>query len=469
VALGGTHFDGRRFIPNAIEAGAAAVAFEGEGEFDGAANLRVESAADFLALAAHRFYGDPSANMTVLGITGTNGKTTTTYLLESIFTAAGKNVGVIGTVNYRFGGKTLDAPNTTPMASDLAALMAQMRDAGVDTVVMEVSSHALDQRRVLGVNFDVACLSNLTRDHLDYHENFEEYFAAKASFFSDYLPRTSKARPVACVNLDDPRGVDFLAACSTETLTYGSFDGSDVRLGDLRIDGKGLRGRLIHPHGSTPIVSGLLGDFSASNVMAAVTMALGMGVSLEKIRVGIENTKFVPGRLEPVASDEFLVLVDYAHTPNALENVISSMTKLAKGRLITVFGCGGDRDPGKRPMMGSAVASICQVSVVTSDNPRTESPHQIIEQILEGVEPFDLDRVEPDELASYERGRGLIVEPDRRKAIELAVMGARPGDVVLIAGKGHEDYQIIGTVKHDFDDRVEAAKALAMRKEKQFG
>ena len=460
VAMPGLHVHGSAFIPAAIEAGAAAVVHDGDQAYPGAVNVRVLDVRSFLGHAAHRFFGDPSAKMTVVGVTGTNGKTTVTYLLESIFAAAGSKVGVIGTVNYRFAGTTLPAPNTTPLAVDLARVMRRMRDAGVDTVVTEVSSHALDQQRVRGVRFDAACFTNLSRDHLDYHRDLADYFETKKLLFTRYLPDSGKANRVASVNLDDPRGVELAGQCGRGLITFGQTEGTDVRLAEPRVDLKGLRGRLVSPHGTFEITSPLLGDFSVSNVLAAASVSLGLGVAPDRIRVGIERLRRVPGRLDPVGSGDVRVLVDYAHTPEALTNVLDSLTRLVKGRIITVFGCGGDRDEGKRPLMGQAVAEQSHISVVTSDNPRTEDPDAIIKQILPGMEPLGPERIDPEALADFSGVHGLIVQPDRRRAIALAIQGARPGDVVLIAGKGHEDYQILGTTKHPFDDRVEARKVL---------
>ena len=466
VAMPGIHVDGKKFIPKAIKAGAAAVAFSGEDSYEGAINIRVEDVKTFLGPVAHRFFDYPSSRMNIIGITGTNGKTTTTYIIESILKAAGKNVGVIGTINYRYEGKTFPAPNTTPLAVDLARLLSQMEQAGVDTVVMEVSSHALDQDRVLGVEFDGACFSNLSRDHLDYHKNIDDYFEAKKLFFSKFLTDSKKPEKFACVNLDDQYGVHMAAAYQGRVLTYGQNEGSDVRLRNAKVDFTGVCGRVTTPFGSFEIHSDLLGDFSVYNILAAIVISIGAGISTSKIKKGIENLERVPGRLEPVGKGDFLLLVDYAHTPHALENVLDSLMRLAKRRIITVFGCGGDRDPGKRPLMGDAVAQRSHVTIVTSDNPRTEDPNSIIEQILPGIEPHGLKTLNPDDLQNYEGGKGLVIEADRRAAINLAINAARKDDIVLIAGKGHEDYQIIGTTKHDFDDRVEALKALeALTKE----
>lgn len=464
VAMPGVHIHGRNFIPKAIESGAAAVVFDGEGNFKGAVNVRVSSVLDFLGPAAHRFFGDPTRDVQVIGITGTNGKTSTTYIVESIMKAAGFKTGVIGTVNYRFGDETLPAPNTTPLAVDLARLIRKMVDGGTQKIIAEVSSHALDQKRVLGVNFDVACFTNFSRDHLDYHHDLDSYFESKLTLFSTYLPASGKTKKVSIVNLDDPRSTAVLSACTGRRISYGLTEGGDVRLSKAVIDKMGVRGRLIHPFGSTEISSELLGDFSVSNILAAASICMGCGISPEKIKSGIKNQKIVPGRLEPVTTDEdFLVLVDYAHTPEALENVLSSLERLAKGRIITVFGCGGDRDPGKRPLMGRAVAEKSQVTIVTSDNPRTENPHAIIDQILPGIAPYELEPVRHRDLKEYDGGHGMIVEPDRKEAIALAIKGARTNDIILIAGKGHEDYQIIGTTKHPFDDKALALEFLKTR------
>ena len=463
VAMPGMHVHGREFIDTALAANVAAIAFDGEGVWPGSISIRVKDAREFLGLTAHRFFGNPSSKMKVIGITGTNGKTTVTYLLESILTKAKKKVGVIGTVNYRFEGNIIAATNTTPLAVDLAQLMKQMVDFGIDTVVMEVSSHALDQMRVKGVQFDAACFTNLSRDHLDYHRTLEEYFEAKKLFFTRYLPDSNKSSKFACVNLDDPYGVDIKNAGSNEIITFGQDTNADLKLADASVDFSGVSGRLQASDGQAQIKSPLLGDFSVSNILAASAVAMGLQVDLETIGQGISDIGRVPGRLEPIGKKEFLVLVDYAHTPEALVNVLNSLKRLSKGRIITVFGCGGDRDPGKRPLMGDAVAARSQITIVTSDNPRTEDSQAIIDQILPGIDPHNLEMVEPENLRKYERGKGLLVQPNRREAIRIAINGAQKGDIVLIAGKGHEDYQVIGSTRHSFDDRVQAREALIER------
>ena len=466
VAMPGVHVHGKTFIESAIRDGAAAVAFDGEETFDGAINIRVLKVEPFLGHIAHRFFGHPSSEMKIVGITGTNGKTTITYMLESILVQAGHKVGVIGTINYRYAKQDHPAPNTTPLAVDLARLMRAMRDKDVDTTVMEVSSHALDQDRVAGVQFDAACFTNLSRDHLDYHQDIEEYFEAKKLLFTSFLAHSTKTNKLACVNLDDPFGTRIAAEVGGRLLTFGTDEAADVRLADAKVDFSGVTGRLVSPFGAFEIASPLLGNFTVSNLLAAISLALGMGVAPDKIRRGIEKLDRVPGRLDPVGKGDFLVLVDYAHTPQALENVLDSMARLVKGRIITVFGCGGDRDPGKRPLMGAAVAAHSDISVVTSDNPRTENPDAIIAQILPGLSPYNLAQIEAEALPSYDGGQAMVVQPDRSRAIALAVAAAKPGDIVLIAGKGHEDYQIIGTTKYPFDDRNQALKALEERSER---
>ena len=463
VAMPGMHVHGREFVEAAIRANVTAIAHDTEDTWPGVLNIRVRDAREFLGLTANRFFEDPSSKMNVIGITGTNGKTTITYLLESILAKAGKKVGVIGTVNYRFEGNIIAATNTTPLAVDLVRLMKQMVDFGIDTVIMEVSSHALDQMRVEGVQFDVACFTNLTRDHLDYHHSLEEYFKAKKLFFTKYLPDSGKSSKFASVNLDDPYGVIIKNSCSEPLITFGENQNADMQLADANVDFSGVAGRLEFRGKQVKIKSPLLGDFSVSNILAASSIAAGLEVSMENIRQGIADLKNVPGRLESVGNKDYLVLVDYAHTPEALVNVLDSLKRLSQGRIITVFGCGGDRDPGKRPIMGAAVATRSQITIVTSDNPRTEEPQGIIDQILPGIEPYKLETVRSDALRAYEGGKGLLVQPNRREAIRTAVNAAGKGDIVLIAGKGHEDYQIIGVTRHSFDDCVQAREALIER------
>ncbi|MDP8225689.1 MAG: UDP-N-acetylmuramoyl-L-alanyl-D-glutamate--2,6-diaminopimelate ligase [Candidatus Lernaella stagnicola] len=468
VAIRGEKLDGAKFIPQAIAAGASAVAAETDFAADGVARITVADARRFAAVAAHRLAGDPTAGLRVVGITGTNGKTSVTYQLEAIFQAEGRKVGVIGTVNYHYNNHVLAARFTTPEAPDLVAILQEMKNFGVDTVVMEVSSHALQLQRAVGCHFDAGVFTNLSRDHLDFHGALDAYLAAKLRLFEEMLPVSAKRKPhvFAAINTEDAAGRKVREATSVRAITYGA--GADLHWIDVECDFDGLRGRLQYGDEVLEVKSPLLGDFQTMNVLAVAAVCCGLDTPGEAVIAGLAACDRIPGRLEPVGKQEFLVLVDYAHTPDALENVVGTLRRLSKGRLIVVFGCGGDRDRGKRPMMGKAVAQQANISLITSDNPRTENPAEIIRQILPGVEKTGRKRLEPEQLRDL-NGNGdsyYAVEPDRAAAIRVAIDIARPGDVVLIAGKGHEDYQIIGTERIHFDDREVATEALAKRAKK---
>ncbi len=399
-----------------------------------------------MATAAANFWGRPANAMSLLGVTGTNGKTTTTYLVEAMLAAAGERPGVVGTVNYRFAGREVPAPNTTPESTALQELLAQMKDAGTTSVVMEVSSHALAQDRVHGLSYTSAAFTNLTRDHLDYHGDMEGYFAAKRRLFFELL-----AGP-ATVNADDPFGLRLLDELGREGRTAWGFSSrgtvADLHVRDAVTTIDGMSGTLVTPRGEAPFRTALVGGHNLENILTATGLVLGAAFDLKDVLRGIEALENVPGRLERVSARGINVFVDYAHSDDALARALAALRPLTKGRLITMFGCGGDRDQGKRPLMGEAAARGSDIVVVTSDNPRTEDAQAIIEAILPGVARGGV--------------REQHVEADRRKAIDLAIGLARPGDVVLLAGKGHEDYQIVGTTKHHFDDREEARRALGV-------
>ncbi len=450
VAVKGLRSDGHAFVATAIERGAAAVVVERE---DVARDLAVpvvvvRSGAIALGVMTGRVLGDPAAAMTLIGITGTNGKTTTTFLIEAILAAAGKRVGVIGTVSYRWPGTTVDAPYTTPTPQVLHETFAAMRDAGCTHVVMEVSSAALSMDRLAGVQFSVAAFSNLTQDHLDVHGTMEAYRDAKRRLFRDHLVPGSG---VAVVNVDDPEGEGMIAAGRGRALRVSANGApSDVRVAEQTSTVRGIRARLATPRGELVVEAPpLVGHYNVANVALAAAVGEALGLEQDRIAAGIAALRGVPGRVERVANAADLdILVDYAHTPDALRNVLGALRPLTRRRLICVFGCGGDRDPSKRPKMGAAVAELADLAVVTSDNPRTENPRAIIDQILPGVP------------------RPFLVEVDRAIAIRAAIAEATPGDVVVIAGKGHEDYQIVGTTKHHFDDREQAARAVTLREQR---
>ena len=461
IAVPGTKLDGRRFIDDAKAKGAAAILTEEGGASPGGATalVVVPNARLALSLVAANRYQAAQA-LTLTAVTGTNGKTTTTYLLEAILAAAGRRPGVIGTVGYRFGDKTQEAPLTTPGALQLHSLFSQMKGEGCSDVVLEASSIALDQGRLHGCCFRVAGLSNITQDHLDYHGTMERYRAAKAILFRELL---SAENGVAVLFADDQAGLAMRPEVHGPVLTLTRQPrGADVAVLDRHLGIDGTRLKLATPAGPLEIASRLVGDFNLSNLLLAAGMALAHGIDRNAIATGLARVQGVPGRLQRVANAAgVLCLVDYAHTPDALERALDVLRPLGTGRVLVVFGCGGDRDKGKRPRMGQAAAERADVVVVTSDNPRSEDPGAILDMIVAGVEKTGIVR----RLASELRQglSGYHVEADRKLAIELAVALARPGDTLLIAGKGHEDYQILGTQKIHFDDREVAAAAFAAR------
>ncbi len=460
VALKGSRTDGHLYIEVALRGGARVIVTEQEmAPPAGVTVVQVRQARLALAQLSAAFYGHPSREMTLVGITGTNGKTTTAYLLESIFRAAGHRVGVVGTVNYRVGEVTWLAPVTTPESLDLQRLLREMRQLGVSHGVMEVSSHALDLRRVDRTMFTAGVFTNLSQDHLDYHREMKDYFAAKSRLFVEILQDGGPSRGLAVLNLDERRGRELRERVQVPVITYGRRRGGEGRPQRDEFRRDGLRAVLATPAGELEVSSGLCGPFNLANIMAAVATSLGLGVSREAVVKGVAGLAGVPGRLERFGGQGSpTVFVDYAHTPAALEEVIRALRSLGFGRLITVFGCGGDRDRGKRPLMGRAAAAGSHLVVVTSDNPRTEEPGRIIADIEAGLEVAGCCQL--TEVAARRGERGYLVIPDRREAINQAVRLARPEDAVLVAGEGHEDYQIWGERRLPFDDREEVVKAL---------
>jgi UDP-N-acetylmuramoyl-L-alanyl-D-glutamate--2,6-diaminopimelate ligase len=393
----------------------------------------------------------------VVGVTGTNGKTTTTYLLEAILTEAGMAPAVVGTVNYRFGAAVHLAPHTTPEAVELLEQVAQFHAAGARSLVMEVSSHALDQHRADGIRFQVGVFTNLTPEHLDYHGDMDRYFASKLRLFKELLPANGGR---AAINIDDAYGAR-LAALLPNALTCGRSAQAGIHPEQLAVTLDGIHGVVTTPAGPVRLDSPLLGDYNVENLLGAIGGAVALGLPLPVIERGLAQAAAVPGRLERVDNDRGAVaLVDYAHTGDALDRVLQALQALEPARIITVFGCGGDRDPRKRPVMGEVTARRADIAIVTSDNPRTEDPLQIIEQIRGGVVTVHArEWTQAEALAG--NGRGYLVIPDRRAAIRFAVSLLRPNDVLLVAGKGHEDYQILGTTRIHFDDREELRNAFA--------
>ena len=461
VAIEGLKADGHHHMEDAIGRGAIAVVGQ-KASFvsEKASIITVDNSRLALAALAAAFYGHPSRELYLIGITGTNGKTTTAYLVEAILNAAGCNVGVIGTINYRFGGKEFENPVTTPESLDLMRILRQMADSGVTHVVLEVSSHALDLDRVAFCEFDIGVFTNLSRDHLDYHGDMDTYWQCKKKMCVDCLGgEFSQKEAAAVVNWDDAKGKELASEVSVRCLRTGLSEECEIR-GDVQVSIDGASGTLEVPEGRFDFSTPLIGRHNIYNILAATGVATAMGLSLPTIKEGIEKLLGVPGRLEPVPNNAgFSVFVDYAHTPDALENVLRTLKSLTTGRLITVFGCGGDRDRDKRPMMGKAAGRFSDLSILTSDNPRTEEPKSILKEIEKGVRKVQETKLEPAVLCK-EPGQGYTVEPDRRRAIALGINAAKPGDTVLIAGKGHETYQIVGSETLDFDDRLEAKKAL---------
>ncbi len=454
-ACQGQHQDGHRFIAEAIARGAAAVVAERNDRGGAAVPFVVTRAVRrCLALMAARFYDEPSRRLVALAVTGTNGKTTTTYLLEGIWRARGMATGVVGTISYRYGDVVRPSPLTTPDALELQRLLADMVAAGVEAVAVEVSSHALALDRVRGCHWDAAVFTNLTHDHLDFHPDLEAYYASKARLFHDHLRASGKAQRVAVVGIDNAYGRRLAAEIEGRVITFGRDRTADVHPLDVRQTLRGMEGTISVLGAPLRLSSALIGVHHLQNVMAAAAAAGGLGLPIDVIEAGLRACSTVPGRLERVGSSSgAAVFVDYAHTPDALEGAIAALRALCAGRVITVFGCGGDRDRTKRPVMGEVAARTSDVVIVTSDNPRTEDPEAILSDIEPGIRRGDLAPVSAAALRAGERG--YVREPDRRTAIALALDIAGVADVVLIAGKGHENYQIVGAERRHFDDRDE--------------
>jgi len=451
VALKGQHADGSAFVRQAIERGAIAIVSQDAApENVAVAWTVVNDARRALALLAAEFFGNPSNGMQVVGITGTNGKTTTAYLVASIFDAAGIRCGVLGTVGYRIGAETREATHTTPESPEVQRLLREMLDRGCGACAMEVSSHALSLHRVDGMTFAAGVFTNLTRDHLDFHPDMEAYFQAKRRLF-EMLPRDAPS----LINLDDPRAASLIELAG-RPVTYAVNRQADISPGPLSFSLQGLTFDVRTPRGTLHIKSSLVGRPNVYNILAAVSTAIALGMSFDAIERGISSLEGVPGRFQVVSEtkDDVTVVVDYAHTDDALRNLLETARPLTPARLITVFGCGGDRDRTKRPLMGAVAGRLSDLIVITSDNPRSEDPLKIIEDIQRGI-TVDTRRDTAQRMLTY---------PDRREAIGKAIELARPGDVVLIAGKGHEKYQIVGGDVRPFDDVAVAREALGRKR-----
>jgi UDP-N-acetylmuramoyl-L-alanyl-D-glutamate--2,6-diaminopimelate ligase len=463
VAVRGFHSDGHRFVSQAVRQGAVAVVSEeGIALEDGSHVLfiRVPDSRRALAQIAAAFYGHPSRKLELVGITGTNGKTTTTYLVKSIIEAAGSRAGLIGTIDYRIGERIYPAPNTTPESLDLQRLLAEMVGLGAKYCVMEVSSHALTLGRTEECSFAVAAFTNLTQDHLDFHRDMESYFRAKLLLFAGLAPDAT-----AVVNWDDNRSAEIIRNTKARVITFGLLDRADIRpSGVVRHGIDGLSFDVTTPSGTVAVRSPLVGRHNIYNILTAVGIGTALGFPGDIIARGIGSMKAVPGRMEKVDEGQpFGVVVDYAHTEDALVRLLEAVREVARGRVITVFGCGGDRDRTKRPKMGAVAVKGSDLVIVTSDNPRTEDPRAIIREIEEGMRGSGI-RISGTNSHFVEPGKTpYLVVPDRNVAINAAIGMANPGDVVVLAGKGHEDYQVLGDKKVHFDDREEARKAIRKR------
>ena len=474
VAIEGQTADGHDFIHQALQQGAAAIVVQKEPPQSYLKEclaqalwrrpiiIRVSDSRKAMADLAARFYGNPSENMTLIGITGTNGKTTVAYLIESILLQAGLKTGVIGTINYRYADKTFSNPMTTPESLDLQRILAQMLSRGVTHVVMEASSHAIDLYRIRNCWFDVAVFTNLSQDHLDFHGDMQSYWSSKKRLFTEYLTRgPKKDRAVAVINCNDPRGKELADRLPMPVVKTGSASDCEIKAENYQCELIGTTGKAATPGGSFDFKTPLVGVHNVENILSAVGTGTALKIAPQTVKAGIEALAAIPGRLESIEnSNGRFVYVDYAHTPDALENAISALKEIAPARIICVFGCGGDRDKKKRPLMGEIAARLCDLSVVTSDNPRSEDALAIIDQILPGTRQANgVEYSDRDLEAGFEK-KGFVVEPDRQRAIELGIKSSRPDDAVLIAGKGHETYQILGATTIDFDDREEARKVL---------
>lgn len=456
VAVRGFVVDGHAFVTDAAARGAVAALVEERAGAGGITEVVVPDTREALGRVSHEFYGRPSERMKTHAVTGTNGKTTTSYLVDSILRETGLKTGVVGTLGYRLADRREPGDRTSPESLDLARLMSAMVEVGVEVVTMEVSSHALVLKRTTGLKLDTATLTNLSRDHLDFHGSLEEYAAAKRKLFDLLNDDAWKPGATAVVNEDDDFGRsligDLKGSNRVATLTYG-FDRGDVHAENVGSTSRGTTARFVTPVGDLDVHLGLVSRFNVMNALAATAVAVSQRVPPDAITRGLSRVERVEGRLDLVdAGQDFTVVVDYAHTPDALEQVLKALADLGPSRIITVFGCGGDRDRGKRPMMGEIALRGSDVVIVTSDNPRTEAPSKIIRDILASA-------------GAAGAGKTLEVIENRREAIERAVEIAEPGDLVLIAGKGHETYQILGETTIHFDDREEAERAIRERRD----
>ncbi|MDY0291999.1 MAG: UDP-N-acetylmuramoyl-L-alanyl-D-glutamate--2,6-diaminopimelate ligase [Desulfuromonadaceae bacterium] len=462
-ALRGTHFDGHAYIPQVVAAGAVAVVVDTVVEVEAAACvIRVTDVRQAMAYVARGFYSHPQQGMFIAAVTGTNGKTTLTYMLEALLRMKGKNPAVVGTISNRMDGKELEASHTTPDSLGLYQLLADFKANGANALALEVSSHALEQQRVLGLDIDLGVFTNLTPEHLDYHLDMERYYTAKARLFSAAAGYGCRR---AVINIADPYG-ERLAAEIPEALCVdprvGATSHADIRVSRATYELDGISAEIHTPDGDVEIHSPLIGPFNLENLCCAMGAGVAMGLSIQDTAECLAQVLPIPGRLERVENTlGALVLVDYAHTSDALEKALEAVIALNPRRLITVVGCGGDRDKSKRPLMAATAVRASALTLITSDNPRTEDPHAIIQDMLAGLKNSAAQELTP--VAVKQGQEGYCVVEDRAVALKLAAEVLQAGDVLLAVGKGHEDYQIIGTTKHHFDDREHLHAALKKR------
>ena len=450
VAMEGGAFDGHKFIGSALRAGAAAIVAEREiadAVDSGVPYVVAPNGRTAMGEISAPFFGYPSRQMKLVGVTGTSGKTTITHLIQAIYNASGQKAGLIGTIGARIGNEFIETKHTTPESVDVQAILRHMADAGVKVVAMEASSHGLYQGRILGCEFDCGVFANIARDHLDFHGTIEAYLDAKLMLFRDY-PKKSDKQFVAVINGDDSSANKVKAASEGDIITFGVDSDAQVRASNIAVTDKSVSFDMTYSGRTVPVIMGIGGFFNVYNALAAASAAIALGLDIDSIVNGLATAKAVAGRFESIeCGQNFGVLVDYAHTPDELENVLSTARSLTDKRLIAVFGCGGDRDKGKRPIMGRIGTDLADIAVITSDNPRTEDPEAIIADIVEGIPQGERN--------------GIHINADRRGAIHDAIHLAQAGDLIVIAGKGHEDYQIFADRTIHFDDREVAREILS--------
>ncbi|MCP4672173.1 MAG: UDP-N-acetylmuramoyl-L-alanyl-D-glutamate--2,6-diaminopimelate ligase, partial [Desulfobacula sp.] len=477
IAVKGFKTDGHNYIDQAFAQGAAAVIVQKEPKNSKKDDciIPVENSRLAMASIAARFYGNPSKEMVIIGITGTNGKTTTTWLLENILRTKGFSTGVIGTINIRYNGKEYDTPVTTPDSIDFQKTLYDMNRSGVSHVIMEVSSHGIDLNRVDFCDFNIGVFTNLSQDHLDYHKDMDQYFDCKKRLFTKLLESGKTKNVTAILNIDDTRGEFLSNSLNYKTIKVSQKKKTDIFVQNIMDDIHGLSGTICLPDGSFKLKSSLIGRFNLENILCAAGAAFALNINKKYIKTGIENCHTIPGRLEKINNvqripqdtttalsqtlpcDRFL-FVDYAHTPGALESILITLGKIAPKRVITIFGCGGDRDRSKRALMGEIACKYSDIAIVSSDNPRTENPDSIINDIVKGLN--NSHELLDGDLKSTPFKKGYFIEADRKKAINRAISISKPEDIIIVAGKGHETYQITNSGTIHFDDKEELENAV---------